>query len=795
MPPDDQILVATDLHRSFRAGLGRGRVSAVDGVSLSVAAGESLGIVGESGCGKSTLARMLVGLERPDAGSITVAGHDLAAARGRQRRALRRRIQMVFQDPYTSLDPRLTVGDIVAEPLTVHRTTGRAGRAGKVIELLDLVGLPADVVSRYPHQFSGGQRQRIGIARALALEPSVLVCDEPVSALDMSVQAQVVNLLRDLQERTGVALVFIAHDLSVVRHVCDRVAVMYLGRLAESGDTDAVYDAPTHPYTQALLAAAPAIGRRRTARPPAGEPPSPIAPRPAAASTPAARSPPAPATPTDPTCVPSRSRSRARTWSPAITPSRPSPPRPPEPGSARTARPARCRGGQPRRRPAGADGCQRRWHGLRRPAALAPATGANAAGPSSPGRPDGAPAGCERGHPAVPGVTHGGQAADMTKMLNRGDVLIERIYFGGALCQVIPARVLRHDADELVVWVAGGTPVLRRRGVSGRALRDVPRDQWPTDLQPAEWTGSGVLRRYLPGADHSVWWFFADGGPSGPDSFAGWYVNLERHELWPDGAGIDVVDQELDGWVTPDHAWQWKDEESFAAKIGDPGFFTAAEAALVRAEGSGSSRSPSGPASRSTVPGATFAPIRPGRCPTFRQPTSGAGRPPCASAPRTGRWPPASTRVRPGTGHRCPIEGVSSRPRPVWQNGPLNRRATGALYPVRRQSTCLHGSVVVDHAPRGRRAAARGAFRHRSEHNRGSTHPAQAAGEDSQPAVPHRGGRRPHQARRPRHRGGRQVPPEGGPLVHRGQLRPGAVLAVRRCAAERARAGDPVPHR
>ncbi|WP_344319222.1 DUF402 domain-containing protein [Actinocatenispora thailandica] len=173
----------------------------------------------------------------------------------------------------------------------------------------------------------------------------------------------------------------------------------------------------------------------------------------------------------------------------------------------------------------------------------------------------------------------------MTKMLNRGDVLIERIYFGGALCQVIPARVLRHDADELVVWVAGGTPVLRRRGVSGRALRDVPRDQWPTDLQPAEWTGSGVLRRYLPGADHSVWWFFADGGPSGPDSFAGWYVNLERHELWPDGAGIDVVDQELDGWVTPDHAWQWKDEESFAAKIGDPGFFTAAEAALVRAEG------------------------------------------------------------------------------------------------------------------------------------------------------------------------------------------------------------------
>lgn len=173
----------------------------------------------------------------------------------------------------------------------------------------------------------------------------------------------------------------------------------------------------------------------------------------------------------------------------------------------------------------------------------------------------------------------------MTKMRNPGDVLVERIYFGGALCQVIPARVLRHDADELVVWVAGGTPVLRRRGRSGQALRDVPRADWPSELTPAEWTGSGVVRRYLPGVDHSVWWFFADAGPSGPDSFEGWYVNLERHRLWSDGAGIDVVDQELDGWVTPDHAWQWKDEESFAAKIGDPGFFDAAEAALVRAEG------------------------------------------------------------------------------------------------------------------------------------------------------------------------------------------------------------------
>jgi oligopeptide transport system ATP-binding protein len=281
--PGDLVLDAQDLHKTFhtgRAGLRRARVSAVDGVSLGLRAGESLGIVGESGCGKSTLARMLVGLERPDSGTIVVNGRDVTRVRGRDRRLLRSEVQMVFQDPYTSLDPRMTVLELVGEPLVVHnRVSGAAARRDRVAELLGLVNLAPELMHRYPHQFSGGQRQRIGIARALALEPRVLVCDEPVSALDMSVQAQVVNLLRDLQQRMGIALVFIAHDLSVVRHVADRTAVMYLGRLAEVGDTDTVYDAPAHPYTQALLSASPVVdrGRRRLATriTLAGDPPSP----------------------------------------------------------------------------------------------------------------------------------------------------------------------------------------------------------------------------------------------------------------------------------------------------------------------------------------------------------------------------------------------------------------------------------------------------------------------------------------------------------------------------------------
>jgi oligopeptide transport system ATP-binding protein len=280
------VLEARGLRKSFatgRSGFGRTRVSAVDGVDLELRAGEALGIVGESGCGKTTLARLLVGLEVPDAGSIAVGGRRLADRRGRDRRRLGQQVQMVFQDPYTSLDPRMTVLDIVGEPLAARRVARQSERRDRVVELLELVGLSAEHLHRYPHQFSGGQRQRIGIARALALEPQVLVCDEPVSALDVSVQAQVINLLRGLQRRTGIAMLFIAHDLAVVRHVCDRIAVMYLGRLAEVGDTATVYGRPAHPYTQALLSASPVVDRARRGRLSsrivlAGDPPSPTDP-------------------------------------------------------------------------------------------------------------------------------------------------------------------------------------------------------------------------------------------------------------------------------------------------------------------------------------------------------------------------------------------------------------------------------------------------------------------------------------------------------------------------------------
>ncbi|HYY87905.1 MAG TPA: oligopeptide/dipeptide ABC transporter ATP-binding protein [Chloroflexota bacterium] len=283
----DVVLEAHGLHKSFatgRSGFGRTRVSAVDGVDVELRAGEALGIVGESGCGKTTLARMLVGLEVPDEGTIAVGGRRMAGRRGRDRRLLGRQVQMVFQDPYTLLDPRMTVLDIVGEPLAAQRQARRqAERRDRVVRLLELVGLSAEHLHRYPHQFSGGQRQRIGIARALALEPQVLVCDEPVSALDVSVQAQVINLLRSLQRRTGIAMLFIAHDLAVVRHVCDRIAVMYLGRLAEVGDTPTVYSRPAHPYTQALLSASPVVDRARRGRLSsrivlAGDPPSPTDP-------------------------------------------------------------------------------------------------------------------------------------------------------------------------------------------------------------------------------------------------------------------------------------------------------------------------------------------------------------------------------------------------------------------------------------------------------------------------------------------------------------------------------------
>ncbi|NMR19239.1 ABC transporter ATP-binding protein [Cellulomonas fimi] len=258
-------------------------VRALDGVSFDLRASETLGIVGESGCGKSTLARTIVGLERPTAGRVTLRGEDVHAARGRDLRVLRRRVQIVLQDPYTSLNPRRTVRDLLLQPFEIHRDLlPRARREARIDELVELVGLNPDHLDRYPFQFSGGQRQRIGIARALALEPEVIVCDEPVSALDVSIQAQVVNLFQRLQRELGLSYVFIAHDLSVVRHISDRIGVMYLGKMAELGDRTDVYDTPRHPYTSALLSAVPvpdpALRGTRSRRLLEGDPPSPVDP-------------------------------------------------------------------------------------------------------------------------------------------------------------------------------------------------------------------------------------------------------------------------------------------------------------------------------------------------------------------------------------------------------------------------------------------------------------------------------------------------------------------------------------
>ena len=261
------------------AGRPQQIVHALNGVSFAVRRGETLGIVGESGCGKSTLARCLVRLHQPDAGRIDYAGTDVLSLEGSARRAYHRRVQMVFQDPYSSLNPRMTVGQTLAEAIRFHKLREGAGVAARVVELLDLVRLPSDSAERYPHEFSGGQRQRIGIARALAVEPECLIADELVSALDVSVQAQVINLLLELQERLHLTVLFIAHDLRLVRHISHRVAVMYLGAIVELAETEILFSRPAHPYTAALLKAAPELdpARRSVVDAVRGELPSPLA--------------------------------------------------------------------------------------------------------------------------------------------------------------------------------------------------------------------------------------------------------------------------------------------------------------------------------------------------------------------------------------------------------------------------------------------------------------------------------------------------------------------------------------
>lgn len=271
------LLTVDDLQVRFRSG--RQVLRAVDSVSFGLERGETLGLVGESGCGKSTTGRALLRLVPVSSGEIVFDGIPVHRSSGSVMRGLRRRMQMVFQDPFASLSPRMRVGQIVGEPLEIHRWGSGAGeRRERVASLLDDVGLGAGVIDRYPHEFSGGQRQRIGIARALALEPELVVLDEPVSALDISVRAQVVNLLMRLQRERGLSYVFIGHDLSLIRHVADRVAVMYLGRIVESGPAQALYDNPRHPYTRSLFASAPVPdpSRRNPAPPLDGDPPSPF---------------------------------------------------------------------------------------------------------------------------------------------------------------------------------------------------------------------------------------------------------------------------------------------------------------------------------------------------------------------------------------------------------------------------------------------------------------------------------------------------------------------------------------
>ena len=279
------LLSVRDLRKHFpiHKGLLRretARVHAVDGVSLDVESGETLGLVGESGCGKSTLGRTLVRLYEPTSGSIEYRGEDFLSLRGERLRSMRRNMQMIFQDPFASLDPRMTVGQILGEPFKVHDACPPRERQERACALLETVGLKAAYVNRYPHEFSGGQRQRISIARAMALNPELVVADEPVSALDVSIQAQILNLLKDLQEKFRLTYVFISHDLAVVDHFCDRVAVMYLGRIIEIAPKEELFRNPRHPYTQALIEAVPRVGAGKKQMKPAlrGEVPSAIAP-------------------------------------------------------------------------------------------------------------------------------------------------------------------------------------------------------------------------------------------------------------------------------------------------------------------------------------------------------------------------------------------------------------------------------------------------------------------------------------------------------------------------------------
>ena len=272
------VLRVDDLTKHFRTPSGT--VHALDSVTLEVAEGETLGLVGESGCGKSTLGKTLVRLYEPDSGHVELMGTDISHLSPAKLRPLRRQMQMIFQDPFASLNPRSTVSRILEEPMIVHGGTSRAERRARVAALMERVGLRPEHGARLPHEFSGGQRQRIGIARALALSPKLVICDEPVSALDVSVRAQVLNLLADLRDEMGLAFLFISHDLSVVRHVADRIAVMYLGRIVEVGPAADLWSGPLHPYTEALLSAVPSTvaERRRTRMPLDGDVPSPLDP-------------------------------------------------------------------------------------------------------------------------------------------------------------------------------------------------------------------------------------------------------------------------------------------------------------------------------------------------------------------------------------------------------------------------------------------------------------------------------------------------------------------------------------